>query len=483
MPKEKKSGMLAQIKKSFKSKFMTTKTTLSRGKKPPRIDSHASPLQTDIPRILKTHAPKNPSLAPIIDSTFHAYPITVIGTGYVGLVMGTAFAEFGHTVHCVDINQEKINLLNTGIVPIYEPELEEVLKKNKSCKRLIFSTNIEMALKQSKVIFLAVGTPMLADGTADVSGILASVKTIADVLRDQTYRVICIKSTVPIGTAAAVKKMLSQLCPQGVFDIVSNPEFLREGCALKDFMMPDRIVLGSSSEKALTILKEIYQPLLQRNIPLFITDNITAETIKYASNAFLAVKLAYINEIADFCEKTGANIFDVAHGMGLDSRIGNKFLTPGPGFGGSCFPKDSTALLKKAAEVGTPLRIVQASLDANKARKKGIVPKLKNLVAGSLSGKTIAVLGLAFKANTDDIRESAALDVIYDLLQEKAYIKAYDPLAIENMQKIIPDIYYAHSAEDALHNADAALVLTEWQEFKTLNYQIPILDTRNIVKK
>lgn len=419
------------------------------------------------------------------------YKVAVVGTGYVGLVMGAALADFGHTVQCVDIVQEKINQLNKGIIPIYEPGLEELVVKNTASQKLSFSTNIQHALEQAEIIILAVGTPMRQDGTADASAIFAALETVADVLQDHVYRIVCIKSTVPIGTADLIKNMLAERCTTGSFDVVSNPEFLREGCAVKDFMEPERVIVGATSPKAVAILQELYQPLQQKHIPFFVTDSATAETIKYASNAFLAIKIAYINEIAELCQKTGANIFDVAHGMGLDSRIGNKFLTPGPGYGGSCFPKDTNALLKKAEALAMDLRTVRAAIEANDAHKKNLVNKVAALVPGGLTGKAVAVLGLAFKANTDDVRESAAIDVINGLLEHGATVYAYDPLAMPNMKKIVPNIHYAASAQEALQHADAAIVLTEWEEFKNLKasnkklckLNIPVLDTRNILRE
>jgi UDPglucose 6-dehydrogenase len=415
--------------------------------------------------------------------------ITVIGTGYVGLVAGASLADFGHTVCCVDIDAEKIASLNKGTVPFYEPGLAELVQKNTPLGNLSFSTNIRASLTNADIIFLAVGTPMMSDGSADISAVLASIDTIASVLQDGLYRLICIKSTVPIGTTDLINNALLERVSSDTFDVVFNPEFLREGCALRDFAEPERIVIGLGSEKARAIMEEIYAPLKRKGVPFFVTNAVTAETIKYASNAFLAVKISYINEMANLCEKTGAHIYDVAHGMGLDSRIGNKFLTPGPGFGGSCFPKDSHALLKKAEEAHVQLRIVTAALEANDFQKKHVVDKLQSLLRHNLKGQTIAILGLAFKANTDDVRESAAIDVIKQLLAQGATIRAYDPLAMENMKKIMPAIYYASSLQDALADSDAAIILTEWDEFKQIgmsknqhSYKLPILDTRNILK-
>jgi UDPglucose 6-dehydrogenase len=417
------------------------------------------------------------------------YDITVIGTGYVGLVTGASLANFGHVVRCVDIDQGKIDALTNGHVPFYEPGLGELVHTTMNSGTLSFSADIPSAIRTADIIFIAVGTPMLSDGSADITAIFKVLDTISGAVDDQKHRVICMKSTVPIGTSRTVQEKLAEQIDPRLFSLVSNPEFLREGSALKDCAEPERIVIGTNSELALIIMKDLYQPLLNKKIPLVVTDTTTAETIKYASNAFLAVKISYINEIANLCEKTGANVFEVAHGMGLDSRIGNKFLKPGPGFGGSCFPKDSHALIKKAEEVSVPMRIVTAALEANDFQKKQVVEKLSSMLDDNLQGKTIAVLGLAFKANTDDVRDSAAIDIIHGLIAHGAHVQAYDPLANETMKRIIPDIQYAHSLKEAVTGCDAVVILTEWDEFGRVREElpqkrkhIPILDTRNILE-
>lgn len=418
------------------------------------------------------------------------HKVAIIGSGYVGLVVGAGLSEFGHHVMCVDIDAHKINNLRKGIIPIYEPELSDLILKNISENRLSFTCDINNAIQSSDIIFIAVGTPSKKDGSPDLSAVNSVIKTIANNLNG--YKIICTKSTVPIGMNAIIKKLLTNFIEGKDFDIVSNPEFLREGTAVKDFFNPDRVVIGSDSQKAIDIIYDLYAPLLTKNIPFLITDINTAETIKYASNAFLAIKLSYINEIAQLCEKVGAKIEDVSRGIGLDPRIGNLFLKPGPGFGGSCLPKDASALLTKAEEVGVPLNTLKAALKTNDAQKKNIVNKIRVLLNDDVQGKIIAIWGLAFKANTDDVREAPAITIIQLLLEMGAIIKAYDPIANENMQKIIPNITYCSNKEEALIDADVLLVLTEWEEFKHIKklraitdvMKRPIIvDTRNILIK
>ncbi len=419
--------------------------------------------------------------------SFIKHKVCVIGTGYVGLVLGAGLADFGHKVICVDIDEKKINGLKKGIIPIYEKNLDDVVLRNIHNQSLQFSTHLSQAVQLCDIIFIAVGTPTGKNGEADISAVIAVAKSIAKSMNN--HKIICIKSTVPIGTGKMIHKLIElETQPKITFDMASNPEFLREGVAIHDFFNPNRIVIGAESEKALSIMQEIYAPLLKKNVPFVKTDIITAETIKYASNAFLAVKISYINEIAQLCEQTDANIIDVALGMGLDERIGSKFLKPGPGFGGSCFPKDTLELLKKGESTGVQLKIVQAAIEVNQQQGLRVVKKLERLV-DSLQGKNIAILGLAFKANTDDVRESPALKVIELLLEKGAIIKAYDPIAMENMKKNISNIYYAQTMEDALINADAAIILTEWDEFKNIDLTLIkrslkkpiIIDTRNII--
>ncbi len=413
--------------------------------------------------------------------------IGVLGTGYVGLVLGACLADFGHEVICADIDKEKIKMLSQGDIPIYEPGLKEIVDRAKKRRTLSFSDDPEAVVRDCQVIFIAVGTPMSDDGKADLSAIKAVAKMIGKNLNG--YKVICTKSTVPIGTGKEIKEIIKEGSSGGEFDIVSNPEFLKEGAAVNDFLYPDRVVIGTESEKALRIMNEIYAPLASNNTPFLYTDVTTAETIKYASNSFLAVKISFINEIAHLCDMTGADVKTVAKGMGLDSRIGQKFLNPGPGFGGSCFPKDAQALLHRARSCSIELKIVKAALEANEDQKKRIFKKLSHLLDYNLHKKTIAILGLAFKANTDDVRHSPATTLIEHLREHDVIIKAYDPVAMENMKKVIPDIMYAHSIEEALTDADAVVILTEWDEFKALDLERVaalmnkpvLLDARNII--
>lgn len=414
------------------------------------------------------------------------YSICVVGTGYVGLVFGTGLAELGHRVYCVDIDEQKINNLRQGIIPIYEPGLSELLVKNVEAERLSFTTDIDQSIQNSTVIFIAVGTPGKQDGSADTSAVEDVVRRIGKNLNG--YKIICTKSTVPVGMNSVIRSILLSKKETIDFDIVSNPEFLREGTAIYDFFNPDRIVIGSRSSTAIEIMRNLYAPLPKKNIPVVVTDTTTAETIKYASNAFLAVKLSYINEIANLCEKVGANCEGVAQGIGLDPRIGALFLKPGPGFGGSCLPKDANALLRKAQEVGVSLHVVEAALRANEEKKTAIVQRVVTLLGNDVTGKKVALWGLAFKANTDDVREAPAIDIIKQLVALGTQVQAYDPIANENMKKIIPVITYCQSKEEALVDADVLLVLTEWPEFKTVSQQdfsvmkkYVVVDTRNII--
>lgn len=416
------------------------------------------------------------------------YKIAVIGTGYVGLVLGAGLAEFGHYVECADIDQEKVNKLNDGIIPIFEPGLSELVKKNCDNNSLLFTSDVDSAIQKADIVFIAVGTPTKEDGKADVSAVLSVVTRIGKNLNG--HKIICTKSTVPIGMSHTIQSLIQPFETSTNFvDIVSNPEFLREGTAVQDFFNPDRVVIGANSEQATKILCDIYKPLLQKNIPFLITDIASSETIKYASNGFLAVKLSFINEIARLCEKVGANCYDVAKGIGLDPRIGNLFLKPGPGYGGSCLPKDTKALLSKGKEIGLELKLIKAAIEANDDQKSYIVEKIKTLLHNNLAEKTIAIWGLAFKANTDDIRESCAITIVQQLLEQGAHIKAYDPIASNNMRRILPDITYCSNKEDALEGADVLVILTDWQEFTSINTstlsnlmkQKIIYDTRNIL--
>lgn len=418
-------------------------------------------------------------------SLYAQHKIAIIGTGYVGLVTGAGLAELGHHVYCVDIDAAKINHLQHGIIPIYEPGLNELIQKNTNKGSLHFSTNISQAIQNSDIIFIAVGTPSLPDGNVDLAAIKAITNTIKDTIHG--HKIICMKSTVPIGTCNQIAEMINSCNKDAV--VLSNPEFLREGFAVYDFFNPMRIVVGSNFIEQAEIMRDIYAPLLEKNVPILFTDLVSSETIKYASNAFLAIKIAYINEIAQLSSKLGANINAITVGMGLDDRIGNKFLKPGPGYGGSCLPKDTIALVKKAEENGINLRTIAASIEANREQKMFIVQKTTELCDDDLKGKRITIWGLAFKANTDDVRESAAIDIINEFLNRGAQIKAYDPLANENMKRIIPNIFYCNTKEQALETSDALIILTEWDEFKDFDYsQIDkymhtpvIIDTRNVV--
>ncbi|MEE8574658.1 MAG: UDP-glucose/GDP-mannose dehydrogenase family protein [Thermodesulfobacteriota bacterium] len=394
--------------------------------------------------------------------------ICVVGTGYVGLVTGTCFADFGVNVTCVDIDKEKIDSLNGGEIPIYEPGLNELVRKNVSQGRLKFTTDLDSAIRSALVVFIAVGTPPKADGGADLKYIDQVARSIAANLNG--YKVIVTKSTVPVGTGARVEKIINEEQSGGhAFDVASNPEFLREGSAIGDFMRPDRVVLGAGSERAIAILKDLYSPLYIVETPFVITNVATSELIKYASNAFLATKISFINEMANLCELVGADVHMVAKGMGLDKRIGSKFLHPGPGYGGSCFPKDTRALTHIAAESGYTFKIVDAVIEVNSLQRELMVDKIKQMT-GPLEGKKIALLGLTFKPNTDDLRESPAIDIAQALIREGALISAYDPVAMELAGAVLPpSVTYAGDAYEAASGTDALVILTEWNEFRKLD--------------
>jgi len=414
--------------------------------------------------------------------------ITIIGTGYVGLVTGAGMSEFGNRVICTDIDKNKIEKLNSGTIPIYEPGLEEIIKRNVSDNRLFFSTNIEDSIMESEIVIIAVGTPMGVNGTADMSFVYSAVETISNNLN--SYKVVCTKSTVPIGTG---KEIISQISKKvknnNLFNYVSNPEFLREGSAVKDFLWPDRVVIGTDNQNAYQMMCDIYRPLYINKNPITQTTIETAEMIKYASNSFLALKISYINEISNLCEVLGADVHDVAKAMGKDGRISEKFLHPGPGFGGSCFPKDLEALLSISKNNNLSMETVNAAIIANKNQKKRMANKLINLFDGNINNRKIAVLGLAFKANTDDVRESAAIDIIKGILGNGGIVNAYDPIANNEMSKIFQDIEYFDNLYDAVKNVDGIVIMTEWNEFRSLDLQKIkkimkgniILDTRNIL--
>ena len=395
--------------------------------------------------------------------------ICVVGTGYVGLVTGVCLAEFGMNLICVDNDLQKIDLLKQGKCPIYEPGLEDLMRKNMKDGRLRFSPSIQEGVAGSLVIFIAVGTPSAEDGSADLSAVEQVAKEIARSM--DGYKAVVVKSTVPVGTCRRLKQLIRdhQVRPTP-FDIVSNPEFQREGSAIEDFMRPDRVTIGAESEQAVAIMKDIYSALYLIETPFVIAGLETAEMIKYAANAFLAVKVTFINEIANLCEVTGADVLHVARAMGLDGRIGKKFLHPGPGYGGSCFPKDTRALLQIAHERGYPFKVLNSVIEVNEEQKRRMVDKIGAMV-GDLQGKTIGILGLAFKPNTDDIRESSAIAIIEGLLEKGARVKAFDPAAMNEAKAIFPDIEYASDAYAAAAGSDALVLATEWNQFRRLDLQ------------
>ena len=413
--------------------------------------------------------------------------ITIIGTGYVGLVSGAGISDFGHSVICVDILQEKIDQLNNGEIPIYEPGLNELIKKNTDAGRLSFSSDVENAIMDSEVIFIAVGTPQNLDGSADISAVESVARVIGENLN--TYKVICTKSTVPIGTGKRVVDIIKKYNENNLdFDYVSNPEFLREGSAVKDFLWPDRIVIGADNEKSFNIMEQVYAPLYINEKPIMHTTIVTAEMIKYAANAFLALKISYINEVANLCDSLGADVHEVAKAMGQDGRISSKFLHPGPGYGGSCFPKDTQAFASLSREQGLTMNTIEAAIETNQSQKDRMVNKMRNLFHGNFKDKQIGILGLSFKPNTDDVRESASIEMISAIIADGGIVKAYDPIANEMMKSIFNNIDYVDSWEEACKNSDGVAVMTEWNEFRGISIEKlkellnePILlDTRNI---
>ena len=406
--------------------------------------------------------------------------IAMIGAGYVGLVSGACFSEFGFNVACVDRDKERIERLTEGDIPIFEPGLESLILKNTRSGRLSFTTSLSEALVDTDAIFIAVGTPSRrGDGHADLTFVYDVAREVSSKIKD--YIVIVTKSTVPVGTGDEIERIIEETNPFLKCDVVSNPEFLREGSAIDDFMRPDRVVIGTSSEKAKEILRQIYRPLFLRETPILFTDRNTAELIKYAGNTFLATKITFINEISDLCEKVGANIQDVAKGIGLDGRIGPKFLHPGPGYGGSCFPKDTLALVSTAQAAGSPIRIVETVVDINDKRKKGLIERVRTIIDG-VEGKQVAVLGITFKPNTDDMRDSPSLELIPALIKGGAMVNVYDPEGMENAKKIINDVQWCDNAYDALAGSDVGIILTEWNEFRALNpLEISKLMKGNIV--
>ena len=393
--------------------------------------------------------------------------VCVIGTGYVGLVTGSCFAELGLNVVCVDQDQEKIQSLKQGSVPFYEPGLEEILRKNLREGRLVFQTDLGRAIESALVIFIAVGTPPRADGSADLTDVEQVAQQIAQHMNG--YKVIATKSTVPVGTADRLREIIGNVCQEKVdFDVVSNPEFLREGSAVEDFLKPERVVIGAESPQAVAIMKDLYRALYLIETPFIITDTPTAEMIKYASNTFLATKISFINEVANLCERTGANVHHVARAMGLDGRIGPGFLHPGPGFGGSCLPKDARALLNLAQEKGYRFEIVQAMIQVNIRQKQIMMNKISTAL-GSLQNKILGVLGISFKPNTDDIRESPALAIAQELVQAGARLRVYDPAAMEAAKQVLKPVDYCSDVYEAAKGCDAMLLLTEWNQFRNLD--------------
>lgn len=412
--------------------------------------------------------------------------IAVIGSGYVGLVTGACFAEFGVDVTCVDVDAAKIAKLGRGETTIYEPGLGQLVNKNLQAGRLRFTTEIKAAIEPAVVIFLAVGTPPALDGSADLTYVDDAARSIAENM--DSYKVVATKSTVPVGTGSRLAKLIREHQQRPVsFSIVSNPEFLREGAAINDFMRPDRVVIGSNDQEAIDIMRDLYRPLYLIETPFVITSLEGAELIKYAANAFLATKISFINEIANLCEKVGCDVHEVARAIGMDRRIGGKFLHPGPGFGGSCFPKDTRALSAIARRFASPTRIVDTVIEVNEQQRLSMVPKIDALVDG-LSGKRIAVLGLAFKPETDDIREAPAIDIIRGLINGGATVTAYDPVANEQARRVLPDIEYMTDEYAAATGADALVFVTEWNQFRALDLErirglmkVPrIADLRNI---
>ncbi|NTJ61506.1 UDP-glucose/GDP-mannose dehydrogenase family protein [Agrobacterium rhizogenes] len=415
--------------------------------------------------------------------------ITMIGSGYVGLVSGVCFADFGHDVICVDKDTSKIEALRRGEIPIFEPGLEQLVADNVRAGRLSFTTEVEASVATSDVVFIAVGTPSRrGDGHADLSYVYAAAREIAEHVKG--FTVIVTKSTVPVGTGDEVERIVRETNPDADVAIVSNPEFLREGAAIEDFKRPDRIVIGLNDERARGVMTEVYRPLYLNQAPLLFTSRRTSELIKYAANAFLAMKITFINEMADLCEKVGANVQEVSRGIGLDGRIGSKFLHAGPGYGGSCFPKDTLALAKTAQDYDSPVRLIETTVSINDNRKRAMGRKVVTAMGGDIRGKSVAVLGLTFKPNTDDMRDSPAISIIQTLQDAGATVTGYDPEGMENARLVIDNIAYAEDAYGAARDADALVIVTEWNQFRALDFarlksvmKAPVLvDLRNIYR-
>src|SRR5882672_4486432 len=396
--------------------------------------------------------------------------VAMIGTGYVGLVSGACIADFGHQVTCVDKDSTKISALNAGEVPIYEPGLGDLVRSNVGQGRLSFTTTLEEAVRTADAVFIAVGTPSRrGDGHADLSYVYDATREIAAAL--DGFTVVITKSTVPVGTGDEVERIIRELRPDADFAVVSNPEFLREGAAIHDFKHPDRIVIGTDDERAKKVAAEIYRPLYLNQAPIVYTGRRTAELIKYAANAFLATKITFINEIADLCERVGADVQEVARGIGLDNRIGSKFLHAGPGYGGSCFPKDVRALIKTAQDYDVPMRILEAVESVNDTRKRAMARKVAAAFSGVLRGKTVAVLGLTFKPNTDDMREAPSIPLITALQDMGAKVRVYDPVGMEQAKQVLANVSYCQDPYDCAEGADAAVIVTEWEQFRALELE------------
>ena len=415
--------------------------------------------------------------------------IAMIGSGYVGLVSGVCFADFGHKVTCIDVDSDKIARLQAGVMPIFEPGLQELVAKNVREKRLSFTTSLKEGMDKADAVFIAVGTPSRrGDGHADLTYVYQAAEEIAREIKD--YVVIVTKSTVPVGTGDAVEEIIRKNRPDAQFSVVSNPEFLREGAAINDFKRPDRIVIGTTDQQARDVMSEVYRPLYLNQSPIMFTDRRTSELIKYAANAFLAMKITFINEMADLCEAVGGNVQDVARGIGLDNRIGSKFLHAGPGYGGSCFPKDTKALARTAQEADAPVRLIETTIAVNDQRKKAMAQRIIKACGGSVKNKTIAILGLTFKPNTDDMRDAPALDIIPALQESGATIRAHDPEGMEHAKTMLDHVQFCDDAYQAAQEADAIAIVTEWDAYRALDLaqlkevmKTPILvDLRNIYR-
>ncbi|MCK5778715.1 MAG: UDP-glucose/GDP-mannose dehydrogenase family protein [Rhodospirillales bacterium] len=415
--------------------------------------------------------------------------VAMIGTGYVGLVSGACFSEFGHNVVCVDKDEAKIAGLHEGKMPIYEPGLEGLVESNVNAGRLTFTGDLEGAIKDADAVFIAVGTPSRrGDGHADLSYVYAAAEEIARAMNG--YTVVVTKSTVPVGTGREVERIIRETRPDADFDVVSNPEFLREGSAIEDFMRPDRVVIGTSSERAQEVMRNLYRPLYLIETPIVFTSRQSSELIKYAANTFLATKITFINEIADLCEQVDANVHDVARGIGLDGRIGRKFLHAGPGYGGSCFPKDTRALVSTAQDAGSPLKIVETVVALNEERKRKMADRVIVAAGGDLKNKTVAVLGLTFKPNTDDMRESPSLDIVPALQEAGATVRAFDPEGMDEAKKLLNDVVWCDGAYDTMEDAHVLVIITEWNEFRALDLKrvkslmkTPVMvDLRNVYR-